>query len=124
MPLKLKIIHKLVIVIGIFFIILSYFLFNFKSKTEGHILNAHENFLLVTSRGIATVLHNRVDFFNILRQKGLMDVYSPTVVNLDNVPIIIDDANRIAEKVLMEKVSQKLNKPWEILPDGVAGIIK
>ncbi len=117
MPLKLKIIHKLVIVIGIFIIILSYFLFNFKSKTEGHILNAHENFLLVTSRGIATVLHNRVDFFNILRQKGLMDVYSPTVVNLDNVPIIIDgfssdwgeglkhSVSHGAESVLVERES-------------------
>lgn len=41
-----------------------------------------------------------------------------------NVPIIIDDINREAEKILLEKLSKKLNKTYTILNDEVTGIIK
>jgi len=41
-----------------------------------------------------------------------------------DVPIILDDVNRIAEKALIKKVSEKLNKPYKLLSDGVTGVIK
>lgn len=40
-----------------------------------------------------------------------------------SVPIIFDDINRISERVLMEKVSAKLNKECYILNDGNTGVI-
>ena len=40
-----------------------------------------------------------------------------------NVPIIIDDINRKAERILMEKVSEKLEKEYIILDDEVTGVI-
>ena len=40
-----------------------------------------------------------------------------------NVPIIFDDINREPERILMEKVSKKLNKDHIILDDKATGVI-
>ena len=40
-----------------------------------------------------------------------------------NVPIVIDDVNREAERVILEKVSEKINKDYKILDDNVTGVI-
>lgn len=40
-----------------------------------------------------------------------------------NVPMVFDDVNRPPERVLLEKVSGKLNKPYIILEDRVTGAI-
>ncbi len=47
-------------------------------------------------------------------------------LNLFNtdVPIIIDDIKRKSERILMEKLSQKLNKPYLILDDEDTGVIQ
>lgn len=41
-----------------------------------------------------------------------------------DVPIIIDDINRNSERVLLEKVSEKLGREYVILEDKVTGVIK
>jgi len=40
-----------------------------------------------------------------------------------NVPLIFDDINREPEKILMEKVSEYLKRPYHLLGDNVTGYI-
>ncbi len=40
-----------------------------------------------------------------------------------DIPIILDDVARTPEKVIMEKVSEKLNRDYIILDDKVTGVI-
>ncbi len=40
------------------------------------------------------------------------------------VPIIVDDIDRKCEKILLEKLSEKLDKPYEILDDKATGVIR
>ncbi len=41
-----------------------------------------------------------------------------------DVPIIIDDIKRESERILMEKISEKLNRPYLILEDKDTGVIQ
>ena len=41
-----------------------------------------------------------------------------------DVPIIIDDVKRKAERILMERVSKKLNRPYLVLEDEDTGVIQ
>ena len=40
-----------------------------------------------------------------------------------SVPIIVDDIDRKYERMLLEKLSDKLNKPYKILEDTAVGVI-
>ena len=47
-----------------------------------------------------------------------------TAKNSTDVPIIIDDIKRESERILMEKISEKLNRPYLILEDKDTGVIQ